>query len=629
MRSLHHLWPCLILLTMSALTAVASDASITVVTFGDSTTARRGSLRIYADILQAELPDRGVQARVINAGVGGNHTDKARARFEKDVLKHDPDVVVIQFGINDAAVDVWKTPPATVPRVDLETYVENLTHFIGTLKSRGSTVVLMTPNPLRWTPKLQKMYGRSPYLPDDGDGFNVLLKRYAERVREIARNEDVELIDVFQQFNDFGNQPGQSVSDLLLDGMHPNEHGHRLVADALIPLIGSTRTDTPLIASITKETLWKNRDGKRKTWFHPRVCMIPGPNEKPVALMNLQEIGGSDYFGQVHWSQSSNLGKSWSEPEPISALGRDAIPGRNDDLKAAVCDVTPQYHPQTGTVLALGHVVFYKGAYFARKEQLHRYPVYVTRAADGTWSERKILKWDDPRGAHIYSNNCGQRVVLPNGDVQMSFTFGPKAEHRMVSGVHSTFDGQHLKIKEVGPPLHNPKGRGLLEPSVTRFGGQFWLTIRAEDSRGYVSVSNDGLNWEEKRAWSWDDGEPLDMSTTQQHWLTHSDGLFLVYTRRDDSNVNVIRWRSPLWVAQVDVEKRCLIRSTERVVLPLVGDGVNAPNQVALMGNFNITNASPYESWVTVGEWMPRNGYRGDVLLARIRWSKPNRLPLW
>ena len=153
--------------------------------------------------------------------------------------------------------------------------------------------------------------------------------------------------------------------------------------------------------------------------------------------------------------------------------------------------------------------------------------------------------------------------------------------------------------------------------------------MRAEDSRGYVSVSKDGLQWDGKRAWAWDDGTPIDMSTTQQHWLTHSDGLFLVYTRKDKSNTNVIRWRSPLWVAQVDTDKRCLIKATEQVVLPLIGDGVKDPNNVAIMGNFNVTNASPTESWVTVGEWMPRGNYRGDVLLSRIRWSRPNRLPLW
>ena len=62
------------------------------------------------------------------------------------------------------------------------------------------------------------------------------------------------------------------------------------------------------------------------------------------------------------------------------------------------------------------------------------------------------------------------------------------------------------------------------------------------------------------------------------------------------------------------------------MVLPLVGDGVNDADRVALMGNFHTTNASAEESWVTVGEWQPRNGIRGDLLLARTRWNRPNRL---
>ncbi len=608
---------------------LADDHTQTIVTFGDSTTAPRGELKVYADLLQNELPERGKPSRVVNAGIGGNNTNHARVRFAKDVLERDPDIVIIQFGINDAAVDVWKDPPATKPRVDIETYAHNLRYFVQTLKSRRVSVVLMTPNSLRWTAKLRERYGKPPYQPDAADGFNVLLTLYAQKVRDIAKSAQVPLVDVYQDFESFGKQDGQSTSDLLLDGMHPGKLGHRRIADQLISVLSETRKSQALIASISTETLFRNRDGNSRTWFHPRACMMPGENGKPVALMNLQEIGGSDYFGQVHWTMSSDLGKTWSDPKPIGALGRDPVPGRDDGLKAGVCDVTPQYHPQSDTVLALGHVVFYKGAYFARNEQLARYPVYVTRRKDGSWSQRKILEWDDPRGGHIYSNNCGQRVNLPDGNVQMSFTFGPQPEHRMVAGVLATFDGDVLKVREVGPPLHNPKGRGLLEPSVTRFADQFWITIRAEDGRGYVSVSDDGLNWQQKRAWAWDNGTPLEMSTTQQHWLTHSDGLFLVYTRKDACNVNVIRWRAPLWVARVDVDRRCLIKSTEQIVLPLVGDGVNDPDKVALMGNFNITNASPLESWVTVGEWMPRGGYRGDLLLARIRWSTPNRLPLW
>ena len=379
------------------------------------------------------------------------------------------------------------------------------------------------------------------------------------------------------------------------------------------------------IKSITKETLRRNRDGSGITWFHPRSCMVPGENGRPTALMTLQEIGGSDYFGPVHWSESSDLGKTWSRPEPSGAWGRDPVEG-HAGLLAGVCDVTPQFHPQTGTVLALGHVVFYRGPRFSRGDQLGRYPVYAVRGKDGAWSQRKILEWDDPRGAHIYTNNCGQRIVMPNGDIMMSFTFGPEAKTRMVAGVRCSFDGQELKILEVGPPLKNNAGRGLLEPSLARFKDRFYMTMRAEDGHGYVAISDDGLNYRRKTAWAWDDGKPISMSTTQQHWLTHSDGLFLVYTRKDASNTNVIRWRSPLWVARVDTERLCLIRQSEQIVLPLVGDGVNNPDEVALMGNFAVTNAGPHESWVTVGEWVPRRGAKGDLLMSRIRWSRPNLL---
>lgn len=382
--------------------------------------------------------------------------------------------------------------------------------------------------------------------------------------------------------------------------------------------------DNELVKSITKSVVRTNRDGRGVTWFHPRVAMVPRRGGGVSALMNLQEISGSDYFGPVHWSESRDLGRSWSEPVEIPAFGRVPVPG-HDGLLAGVCDVTPQYHPPSDTVLALGHVVFYRDNRFARKDQLPRYPVYAIRRSDGTWSKRKILKWDDPRGAFIYTNNCGQRVVMPNGDIMMSFTFGATSQSRSVCGVRCTYDGRELQVAQVGPPLTHSAGRGLLEPSLVRFRERFYLTIRAEDGRGYVAVSDNGLNYR-KQPWTWDDGEPLEMSSTQQHWLPHSDGLYLVYTRKDASNTGVIRWRSPLWMARVDVSRLRLVRSSERVVLPLVGNGTAHPDAVALMGNFATTNVSPDESWVTVGEWLPRRGARGDLLLSRIRWSKPNRL---
>ncbi len=53
---------------------------------------------------------------------------------------------------------------------------------------------------------------------------------------------------------------------------------------------------------------------------------------------------------------------------------------------------------------------------------------------------------------------------------------------------------------------------------------------------------------------------------------------------------------------------------------------VEKPDEVALIRNFHVTNVSREESWVAVGEWMPRWGALGDLLIAKIRWTRPNQL---
>jgi hypothetical protein len=388
-------------------------------------------------------------------------------------------------------------------------------------------------------------------------------------------------------------------------------------AGLVAPGIFQAAEDTGLITSLEKVVL-KQYGSPGDTWFHPRACLVPD-GDKPYVLMTLQSINGSDFFGPVHYTITRDLGGTWSDYKPVPALGWDKRP--EDDYEA-VCDVTPEYHAATGTVLALGHNVFYREKRFDRN-QPPRCPVYAVWKGNA-WGPRRRLLWDDPRGGYIYSNNCGQRVCLPNGDVLMSFTFGVKDKPRSVCGVLCSFDGSELKIKQTGPALTNGVGRGLLEPSLTSYKKRFYLTIRAEDKRGYVAVSCDGLNYEPQKAWAWDDGTPLEMSTTQQHWLTHSDGLFLVYTRKDKSNVNVIRWRAPLWLAQVDTERLCLIRDTERIALPLIGDGVNAGDRVAFNGNFGVANVSPVESWISDGSWCPKDN-KGELAYVKVRWSRPQK----
>jgi lysophospholipase L1-like esterase len=216
---------------------------LTIVAFGDSTTAHRdvdgAALRVYADILQESLPQCGIPVSVLNAGVGGNDTNQARGRFETDVLAHDPDLVVIQFGLNDSCIDVWDGKDK--PRLTREAYIENLRYFVETLRARGCDVILMTPNPMRWTDPLLKLYGKGPFDVNDPWGFNLTNREYAQGVRDVAKELKVPLVDVYRNFHSYDGVGGKSTDDLLLDGMHPNHVGHALIADWLMAEIKQLR----------------------------------------------------------------------------------------------------------------------------------------------------------------------------------------------------------------------------------------------------------------------------------------------------------------------------------------------------------------------------------------------------
>jgi lysophospholipase L1-like esterase len=207
-----------------------------IVAFGDSTTALRENLVVYADKIACALAAEGIEADVINAGVPGNDTDMAAARFEADVLRHQPDIVIIQFGINDSSIDVWKDPPETEPRVSIGGYRANLERFVADLKAIGASVVLMTPNQQRWSDGLKQYYGRPPFDIEDPKSMTHLLGEYAAAAREVAAEMQVPLVDIYQEYERFENEPGGCES-LLLDGSHPNQSGQDLVASCLMQIL--------------------------------------------------------------------------------------------------------------------------------------------------------------------------------------------------------------------------------------------------------------------------------------------------------------------------------------------------------------------------------------------------------
>jgi lysophospholipase L1-like esterase len=222
----------------------SSLADLAVVAFGDSTTAIRPPEvpKVYAQLIQDELPGLlGQSVTVYNAGVGGNRTDDALARINADVRAHSPGIVIVQFGINDSWVDSYVRGDPSRVAIDAPTqvnhpyayrgnYTANLINIVTILKGDGARVILMTPNQV----KTKALDPECNYFPWQND----LLGSYAQVVRTVASVKNVELLDVWQMYTDYAAISGHSVKDLLGDeGSHPNQLGHRMVADGLEAMI--------------------------------------------------------------------------------------------------------------------------------------------------------------------------------------------------------------------------------------------------------------------------------------------------------------------------------------------------------------------------------------------------------
>ena len=218
----------------------AVERSVRIVAFGDSTTAvydwAPSVGEVYAQCLPKALAKHSIRAEVINAGIGNTTTREGRERLDTDVRGYAPDIVIIQFGINDSWIDA--DLGQTQPRLTRDEFRDNLNYFIDTLGKDGAELIFMTPNPMRWSdPFYIDVFNKTPGLLDTSEerGINALLNLYAQDVRDVAQDKNVALIDVFKAFEDYGNQPGKSITNLLLDGdgIHPNAEGQRLVCELL------------------------------------------------------------------------------------------------------------------------------------------------------------------------------------------------------------------------------------------------------------------------------------------------------------------------------------------------------------------------------------------------------------
>lgn len=385
----------------------------------------------------------------------------------------------------------------------------------------------------------------------------------------------------------------------------------------LLPLTGTRSAEAPPGYRVDLRVVSEGFDGKT-CWFHPRAGALPGSPPTVVLTMQPWLLASSDVFLPIHSLRSSDLGRTWTPPvEHRDTLGRRPEP---DGIEVGVCDFTPKWHARSGKLLGTGHTVRYRdNKLIAVRPRETAWAVYSPRA--DTWSHWAVLGL--PQEARFWNAGAGstQRVDLDNGDILLPIYFKGREDRAYSTTVlRCRFDGKRLAYVEHGSELSVEVDRGLYEPSLARYRERFYLTLR-NDRAAYVATGRDGLHFDPPRPWRFDDGSELGSYNTQAHWVTHQDGLFLVYTRRGANNDQVVRHRAPLFMGQVDPERLVVLRATERELVP---------NKGAQLGNFAVADVSERETWVTTSEGMrpgdpTKFGANGRVYAARILWDRPNR----
>lgn len=217
-------------------------AKRTIVCFGDSVTQGLPSVPVedtFPALLERRLNfnigDDEEPITVINAGVGGHTSAEGLARFEDDVVAHQPFLVPVEFGLNDIRPEPGKL-------LQLDEFEGKLHEIYHRCTQLGAKVIFMTPNPI-----IDKMHGSwGTELYRDFGGCNGKVAAYAEVVRKVASGTGAPLCDINLAFIKMAIEKqfaGECydytdltcIADLIssVDGVHPTIQGQSMIASEL------------------------------------------------------------------------------------------------------------------------------------------------------------------------------------------------------------------------------------------------------------------------------------------------------------------------------------------------------------------------------------------------------------
>lgn len=224
------------------------NGPINIVILGDSVShgAVNGYIdyeNVYWNVLKKRLNQFRdyVPVNMINASVGGTVAKQAVPRLERQVLIHEPDLVIVCFGLNDV-------------NGTLEDYLSSLKTIFERCTEVGSDVIFMTPNMLNTyvaddTAERYHDYAIKTAQMQNGGRMDT----YMEAAVALAREMGVSVCDCYAMWKEISKT--QDVTMLLANRInHPTSEMHRLFADSLYDILfGEEQADVKSDSTMFRE----------------------------------------------------------------------------------------------------------------------------------------------------------------------------------------------------------------------------------------------------------------------------------------------------------------------------------------------------------------------------------------
>ena len=170
-----------------------------------------------------------VTVNIINAGAAGKNAAHGLARLERDVLRHNPDLTVVCFGLNDCGEGAEGLPR----------YIQSLDAIFKRLREAGLETVFMTQSMLN--KYISKELQPGELLDFAHQTMEVQLSgkadRMMDRAMEIAKENGVLVADCHKKWKHL-EALGADTTDYLVNHInHPNRQMHWLFADTLFDTV--------------------------------------------------------------------------------------------------------------------------------------------------------------------------------------------------------------------------------------------------------------------------------------------------------------------------------------------------------------------------------------------------------